>query len=176
MQIKSRVVLIASILLSALLAGCASTQHLGYGVVIKEQKIRDASYQPGNRTLAGAGAGAGIGAGMGAVYGGLAGAAAGSMISAATGGLLWSFVPVYMVAGASVGAAYGGLAGGAVGAGTGYASDIYKQGDGVYQLTIKPDDSNENLTITQYASEPILAKSRVEILMDGDKAYVKNLN
>ncbi|MFZ2314580.1 MAG: hypothetical protein WAW86_02835 [Gammaproteobacteria bacterium] len=176
MQSKSGLVFVTSMILSSMLFGCASTQHLDYGVVLKEQKVSDMSYQPGRGTLVGAGTGAGVGAGMGAVYGALVGVTAGSMINLATGGLAWPLVPAYAVGGAVVGATYGSLVGGAVGAGTGYASDIYKQGDGVYQLTIKPDNATENLTITQYASQPILVKSRVEILMKGDKTFVESLN
>ncbi len=176
MQIKTGVVMVTATALASLLVGCASTQHLGYGVVIKEQKISDTSYQPGQGTLVGTGTGAGIGAGMGAVYGALAVAAIGGTVNAVTGGLIWPLMPAYAVSGALVGAAYGGLVGGAVGAGTGYASDIYKRGDGVYQITVKPDDSNENLTITQYASQAIPAKSRVEILVKGDKTFVQELN
>lgn len=176
MQSKSGLIFVTSVILSSMLFGCASTQHLGYGIVLKEQKVSDMSYRPSSGTLVGAGTGAGVGAGMGGLYGALVGATAGSMINLATGGFAWPLVPVYVVGGAVVGATYGGLVGGAVGAGTGYARDIYKQGDGVYQITIKPDNSTENLTITQYASQPILVKSRVEILMKGDKTFVQGLN
>lgn len=178
---KPLVNLTCLILAASMLIGCATQKNLGYGTVVKQQKIASTDYTPGRETVAGLGIGAGTGAatgaGVGAGYGALVGVAVGGALAASTGGIMLPAIPALALAGAASGAVYGAVGGavvgGAVGTGAGYATGVYKQGDGLYKLSVKPDDQSGNLIITQYSAKPIDPSARVKIMMKDDHMYVE---
>lgn len=157
------------------LTGCASTKEIGYGTVIEQKKVSNVDYKPKNGTLVGTGFGAGAGATTGATIGAVTGATAGVVLSIGTFGLATPMIPALALAGAGSGAAIGGLAGGATGAGVGYATDLHKQGIGVYQFTIKPDNQAENINVTQYVKKPFPEHARVQITLKDDKYYIDSV-
>ncbi|HTM64084.1 MAG TPA: hypothetical protein VL360_06240 [Gammaproteobacteria bacterium] len=163
-------------MLPIILVGCASTQQMGYGTVIAEKKIAERDYSPKSGTVVGAGVGAGAGAATGAYIGAATGLAAGTIAAIGTFGIGYVYIPAFTAVGALGGAAIGAAAGSATGAGVGYAADIYQQGNGVYQYTVKPDNQSQNISVTQYTKSPIAKKSRVKIMLQGDKYSVEAVN
>lgn len=147
--------------------GCAS-QKVGLGTVVSEAKVADKNYKPQKSTLVGAGVGAVGGASAGVILGTMAATTltAATLLTAATFPFSVPFVPIAMVAGTAIGA----VGGGATGAGVGYAVDQHKQGVGLYQYIVKPDNQAETIVVTQYVQKPIAVNSRVLIKMK-DKQY-----
>lgn len=173
--IKSNKNILISIILSCFMASCASTKDIGYGTVIAEKQLAKKDYKPKSGTLVGAGVGAGAGAATGAYIGAATGLTAGTILAVGTFGIGYVYIPVFTAFGALSGGAIGAAAGGATGAGVGYATDVYSQGVGVYEYTIKPDHQKENISVTQYVQSPIANKSRVQILLKDDHYVVEPL-
>lgn len=169
---KATVILVT--LFTAFLVSCTSTKHIGTGTVIEQKKISGKDYKPKTGTLVGAG----VGAGAGAVTGVYIGAATGATISALLAiGTLGAgsaiYIPASIIAGAAGGAVIGGVAGGATGAGIGYATDVYQQGQGVYQFTVRQDGHDKDILVTQYLKTPIPRNSRVVITLKDDHYYLE---
>lgn len=161
------------IALSGVLTGCASTKNMGYGTIVSEKKIADKDYKPKQGTIVGAEVGAGAGGATGAYIGAATGLAAGAILTVGTFGIGAVYIPVFTLFGAVTGGVIGAAAGGATGASVGYASDVYSQGVGVYEYTVKPDNQKENISVTQYVNTPLAKKSRVEIKLKDDHYFVE---
>lgn len=165
--------LLIIIILSLFLTSCASTKNMGYGTVISQKQIAEKSYQPKKGTVVGAEVGAGAGGVTGAYIGAATGLAAGTMMTLGTFGVGAVYIPVFTLFGAVTGGVIGAAAGGATGAGVGYATDVYSQGNGVFEYTVKPDNQKENISVTQYVQTPLAKRSRVEIKLKDDRYYIE---
>ncbi len=144
-----------------LLTACATSRPIDQGHVIKIEKLANKSYAPSEGTAVGAGVGAGTGAAIGA----LAGGAAGTALMITTFGFATPLVPGLIAGGALAGGGMGAAAGGAAG----YAKDVYSQGSGFYQFTVKPDDDKPLIIVNQPMIEKIELNDWVEV-------YVKKGN
>jgi hypothetical protein len=164
--------LVGCLTLALTLSSCASVQNMGYGTVLQAKKIAAKDYRPQNGTLVGAGVGAGAGAATGATLGAMSGATAGVILAAGTFGIGAMFIPVLTMAGATTGAVAGGVTGGTVGAGVGYGTDMHKQGLGIYQFTVQPDNHSANIQVTQYLQQPIPKHARVQIQLKDAHYYI----
>lgn len=161
------------IFLTCFMASCASTKNIGYGTVVAEKQIAKKDYKPKHGTVVGAEVGAGAGGATGIYIGAATGLAAGTILSVGTLGVGAVYIPVFTLFGAVTGGVIGAAAGGATGAGVGYATDVYSQGVGVYEYTVKPDNQKENISVTQYVQTPIVKKSRVEIKLKDDHYVIE---
>ena len=180
--ITSLILILALIIFTGNLSGCATERSLGYGTVLEQYKIKNKNYKPHKRTLVGAGVGIGTGAGIGAVggavVGGLAGELLGTVATVFTLGLAAPSIPVLtsagIASGAAEGALLGGASGGVIGAGIGYVADVHHQGIGLYRYLVKPDKSqNQPITVTQYANQLMSPYSRVQIIKKQNEIFIK---
>ncbi|MBA2709936.1 MAG: hypothetical protein H0U57_05025 [Tatlockia sp.] len=159
--------------LSTLLIACASTRIIGYGKIESIKKINQVNYVPRTTTLKGTAIGAGVGAATGAALGALAGGAAGIGVTIMTFGLALPLLPALIAGGTATGAGIGAGAGAGLGTGAGYASEIYRQGKGLYQIVVKLDGMKDKFIIFQYINKPLLVNSRVEIRLKDNQLHIK---
>lgn len=169
-MMKTLISCVNCILFASFLSACATQQNLDTGTVISSIKIKNNDYLPHQTTASTAIAGAQTGAIItGAFYG------------LALGGIVASFgaAPIYiaegLIAGSAAGALIGGAIGGATGAGIGYVSDVYHQGAGLFQYTIKPDNKTESIYVTQYVTKPIPLHAKVQIYLEDNLPHIKEI-
>ncbi len=149
------------------LVGCATTHDRGSGVVLSAKKIEKRDFKAREGTQIGAivlGAPAAVG---GAVVGGFTGLIWSSL--AGLGGGSVPAVAAITFGGAVVGAVVIGGIGAAMGAGIGYAYDTSKP---LYQFTVKPDNNENPIIVTQY-SYNIPVDSHVRILEKDNNLLIK---
>ena len=155
------------ILLTLSLLGCATTYDHGYGIVTAQTKLSEKDYMPHNSTRTGAIMGGGAGAVGGSLLAGLFSLGIGSAFAAGPA----------LVATTAIGAVLGGVVVGSVGILTGgtfgYINDITKSNVGLYQFTVKPNDSSETIIIEQYTT-PFSVNSQIQILEKDNVLFLKS--
>lgn len=151
------------------LIGCATTTYdRGEGVVLAAKKMKEHDLRPREGTK--------TGATVGGVTGAVGGAAAGGFLGLALCSFSTAGAPVIVAAtlgGAAIGAVIVGSVGAAAGAGVGYVVDVNNRNAALYQFTVKPDNSEKTITITQYSSV-IPVNARVRILEKDNNVFIKS--
>jgi outer membrane lipoprotein SlyB len=166
---KRSLLLFSLTAVSLLLISCTTT-HIGNGTIVAEKKLDEKDIRLNQNAKKGSQIGATIGSISGGVYGGIVGLFVGAIttnsvgVAAVTTAL--GTVGGALVGGAALGAAFGGI---------GSAIDASKPNVSLYEFTVKSDDTQKNLIITQYSSTPIPLQSRVQILAKGETLTLKEL-
>lgn len=157
-------ILVATFSLS--LCGCATTHHLGDGVIVAAKPLNEQDYNPVNRTETGVKLGGKIGAVGGGIVGGAVGLVPGLMSGSAPG------LMICTIGGAAIGATLLGVTAGAVGGTVGYAADLTAQHRSHYEFKVKSDHEAQVLTVTQYSSA-IPLNTSVRILEKNGTLFVR---
>lgn len=151
---------VSLLLICIALFGCATSQLVGTGTVVNQLQLKKVDYVPQAGTDVGTVAGAGVGVAGGTVLG--------VGVTIATFGLAAPLIPAFAVA--------GGAVGGTTGAATGYAHDVLKQGNGLYDYVVKLDDSQQKMVVRQYAMTNISKNDRVKVIKENGVLKIEKIN
>lgn len=149
------------------LSGCATTNHVGNGIVISEQQVEHHTSHSYENTKLGATAGVASGAvtiGMPTAFFTAALTSIGTTNSVA--------IASAALAGAGIGGLIGGAIGLTIGAGLGYGIDTALAQENTYQFKVKPSDHSQALSITQH-SRLIPLNSKVRIFEKQGQFFIR---